>query len=45
VWDEPRLLKFGVIESPAPLSEMTPYGHIEPRHLQGYFVSEEGQFC
>ena len=23
---------------------MTPYGHIEPRHLHGYFVSEQGQF-
>lgn len=44
VWDEPRVLKFGVTASPAPLNEMTPYGHIEPRHLHGYFVSEEGQF-
>jgi uncharacterized membrane protein YhaH (DUF805 family) len=44
VWDEPRLLKFGVTSSPAPLNELTPYGHIEPRHLHGYFVSEEGQF-
>jgi uncharacterized membrane protein YhaH (DUF805 family) len=44
VWDEPRSLKFGVTASPAPLNEMTPYGHIEPRHLHGYFVSEEGQF-
>jgi hypothetical protein len=44
VWDEPRLLKFGVTASPAPLNEMTPYGHIEPRHVDGYFVSEEGQF-
>jgi len=44
VWDEPRLLKFGVIASPAPLNEMTPYGHIEPRHLHDYFISEEGQF-
>lgn len=44
IWDEPRLLKFGVTASPAPLNEMTPYGHIEPRHLHGYFVSEEGQF-
>jgi len=44
VWDEPRLLKFGVISSPAPLNEMTPYGRIEPRHLHDYFVSEEGQF-
>ena len=44
VWDEPRLLKFGVASSPAPLNELTLYGHIEPRHLHGYFVSEEGQF-
>lgn len=44
VWDEPRLLKFGVTESPAPLNELTPYGHIQPRHLHGYFVSEGGQF-
>src|SRR2546423_2504245 len=44
VWDEPRLLKFGVTSSPAPLNELTPYGHIEPRHLHGYFDSEEGQF-
>ena len=44
VWDEPRLLKFGVTVSPAPLDELTPYGHIEPRHLHGYFESEEGQF-
>jgi uncharacterized membrane protein YhaH (DUF805 family) len=44
VWEEPRLLKFGVTASPAPLNEMTPYGRIEPRHLHGYFVSEEGQF-
>ena len=44
VWDEPRLLKFGVTASPAPLNELTPWGHIEPGHLHGYFVSEEGQF-
>ncbi len=44
VWDEPRLLRFGVTANPAPLNELTPYGHIEPRHLHGYFVSEEGQF-
>jgi len=45
VWDAPRLLKFGVTESPSPLNELTPYGHIEPRHLHGYFVSEQGQFA
>ncbi len=44
IWDEPRLLRFGVTENPAPLNELTPYGHIEPRHLHDYFVSERGQF-
>jgi uncharacterized membrane protein YhaH (DUF805 family) len=44
VWDEPRLLKFGVTENPAPLNELTPYGHIDPPHLHGYFVSRQGQF-
>ena len=44
VWDEPRLLKFGVTENPAPLNELSPYGNIQPAHLHGYFVSEQGQF-
>ena len=44
MWDEPRLLKFGVTANPAPLDELTPYGHIDPLHLHGYFVSEKGQF-
>jgi len=44
VWDEPRLLKFGVTENPAPLNELSPYGNIQPPHLHGYFVSEQGQF-
>jgi uncharacterized membrane protein YhaH (DUF805 family) len=44
VWDEPRLLRFRVTANPAPLNELTPYGHIEPRHLNGYFESHQGQF-
>jgi uncharacterized membrane protein YhaH (DUF805 family) len=44
VWNEPHLLRFTVTSSPSPLNELTPYGQIEPRHLHGYFVSEEGQF-
>lgn len=44
VWDEPRLLRFGVTENPAPMQELTPYGHIEPAHLHGYFESHQGQF-
>jgi hypothetical protein len=44
VWDEPQLLKFGVTANPAPLSELSPYGNIQPPHLHGYFVSKQGQF-
>ncbi len=44
VWDELQLLKFEVTANPAPLNELTPYGHIDAPHLHGYFVSEEGQF-
>jgi len=45
IWDEPRLLSFGVTSTPSPMNELTPYGHIEPKHLHGYFVSEHGQFA
>ncbi len=44
VWDEPRLLRFSVRENPPSMQEMTPFGHIEPAHLHGYFVSRQGQF-
>jgi uncharacterized membrane protein YhaH (DUF805 family) len=44
VWDEPRLLQFGVTANPAPLNELSPYGNIQPPHLHDYFVSEKGQF-
>jgi hypothetical protein len=44
VWDEPRLLRFSVTSNPAPMEEWTPYSHIEPPHLQGFLVSEGGQF-
>jgi uncharacterized membrane protein YhaH (DUF805 family) len=44
VWNEPRLLKFGVTSNPAPLNELSPYGHIDAPHLHGYFVSRGGQF-
>jgi hypothetical protein len=44
IWDEPHLLRFGVAANPAPLNELSPYGHIEPAHLHGYFESHQGQF-
>jgi uncharacterized membrane protein YhaH (DUF805 family) len=44
VWDEPRLLKFGVTENPPPMNELSPYSNLRPPHLHGYFVSNQGQF-
>jgi uncharacterized membrane protein YhaH (DUF805 family) len=44
VWQEPKVLRFHVAENPAPLNELTPYGHIEPAHLHSYFLSRQGQF-
>ena len=43
-WEEPHLLRFSVTRNPAPMNELTPYGHIEPKHLHGYFESHQGQF-
>ncbi|MFQ5745394.1 MAG: hypothetical protein ACE5HV_17715 [Acidobacteriota bacterium] len=44
VWDEPRLLKFSVTQNPPPMQEWTPYREIHPPHLNGFLVSQEGQF-
>ena len=44
VWDEPRLLRFGVASSPNPMQELSPYSGIRPRHLDSYLVSRQGQF-
>jgi hypothetical protein len=44
VWDEPRLLRFRVIDTPPPMREWSPYGEVQARHLHGYMISREGQF-
>ena len=44
IWNEPHLLQFGVTANPPPLNELSPYGHIQPAHLHGYFESHQGQF-
>jgi uncharacterized membrane protein YhaH (DUF805 family) len=44
VWEEPRLLRFSVTANPAPMNELTPYAHLKPTHLHGYFESHQGQF-
>jgi len=44
VWDEPRLLRFHVTSNPPPMREQSIYSKLEPKHLHGYLVSEQGQF-
>ena len=44
VWDEPRLLRFVVTATPPAMRETGLYGTIEPKHLNGYYISKEGQF-
>ncbi|MBI2949139.1 MAG: hypothetical protein HYY23_15980 [Verrucomicrobia bacterium] len=44
IWDEPRLLKFSVTQNPAPMEEWTPYQSVHPPHLDGFLVSNGGQF-
>ncbi|WP_298145573.1 hypothetical protein [Flavobacterium sp.] len=43
VWDEPRLLKFNVVEQPEPMKELS-FWDIDAPHLHDYFVSKQGQF-
>jgi hypothetical protein len=44
VWDEPRLLRFRVIENPAPLVEWGLWAKIAPKHLHGYLIGKWGEF-
>ncbi len=43
VWDEPRLLKFDVVEQPEPMKEIS-FWDIDAPHLHDYFISKQGQF-
>ncbi|WAC39714.1 hypothetical protein [Pedobacter sp. SL55] len=43
VWNEPSLLKFDVLEQPAPMKEIS-FWDIDAPHLHDYFVSKKGQF-
>jgi uncharacterized membrane protein YhaH (DUF805 family) len=45
VWNEPRLLRFGVTSNPPPMRELSPYGSIDAPHLHGFLVSKRGQFA
>jgi polyketide cyclase/dehydrase/lipid transport protein len=44
VWDEPHRLAFSVTHNPAPMDELSPYAAVRPPHLDGFFVSERGEF-
>ncbi|MFC7773051.1 hypothetical protein [Flavobacterium sp. GCM10027622] len=43
VWNEGKLLKFDVLEQPAPMKELS-FWDIDAPHLHDYFVSKKGQF-
>ena len=43
VWSEGKLLKFDVLEQPAPMKELS-FWNIDAPHLHDYFVSKKGQF-
>lgn len=43
VWYEGKLLKFDVLEQPAPMKELS-FWNINAPHLHDYFVSKRGQF-
>lgn len=43
VWDEPRLLKFDVVQQPLPMKELS-FWDIDAPHLHDYFASKCGQF-
>ena len=44
VWDEPRLLRFAVTQSPPSLREWSPWGDIRPPHAENAFQGVAGQF-
>jgi len=43
-WDEPRRLAFSVRSQPAPMIELSPWSGLHPPHLDGFLVSERGEF-
>lgn len=44
IWDEPERLAFSVSSQPNPMTELSPYRHIHPPHLDGYLSSKRGEF-
>jgi hypothetical protein len=44
VWDAPRELAFDVVAQPPVLRELSPWGHIDAPHIEGFLVSHRGRF-
>jgi hypothetical protein len=45
VWDENKRLVFSISGEPAVMEEMSPYGHIHTRHIDGqYFQAQDAEF-
>ncbi len=44
VWDKPNRLAFEVESQPPPMTELSPYQHVHPPHLDGYLRSQRGEF-
>jgi uncharacterized membrane protein YhaH (DUF805 family) len=45
VWDENKRLVFSISGEPPVMEEMSPYGHIHTRHIDGqYFQAQEAEF-
>jgi Polyketide cyclase / dehydrase and lipid transport len=44
IWDPGRRLRFQVVSTPPPMHELSPWGDIHPKHLDGYYVSRQGEF-
>jgi uncharacterized membrane protein YhaH (DUF805 family) len=43
-WEPPVRLSFDVTSQPEPMSELSPYRHLHPPHLDGSFRSLRGEF-
>lgn len=43
-WEEPHRLAFDVLESPAPMREISFHEHVDAPHLHGHMVSHRGEF-
>jgi hypothetical protein len=45
VWDENRRLRFSISGEPLVMEELSPYGHIHTRHIDGqYFQAQDAEF-